>query len=509
MGDITSTLSNFDKFDQGYYDDILQRSNEIQKQISVGQEKLSSFSCLQKDIWAGLFKYNPTLSDKPSPELTTNHAIMEKIMNNPEFQGMREYTKMDELTSAISTISLSEEVMNIVNDVVSSTKATQNKITKQNKNLQEQITQNEFNKDLLQMMQDKMNDTPTDELKKRMQNMQKKINQQQKNIDKTQNDLNDSQQQLQQNLQQQLGAGINNKISQAVDRVSNDVNNITREVNDMLGGKYGIGAPPETTDGLLKKLELSELLKRSKSLRKIIQLAGKMKKVSDARKKKEECEKTSAISSIEHGNNLSKVIPTDLISYYKKETRDMFLKKYANRNLRQYGSKSKDKLGKGPVVVCVDKSGSMNARIDSEYNRIEWAKSLAFALWNLAQKQKRKFYLIEFNDSVTNSKLIDWTQIQDMLNTSNGGGTNFADPLKESVKVIKENKDFKKADIIFITDGDATLRGYEEEFLKEKEKMKLSVYAIQLDGDRCELDKISNKIVKYDGSSNFEIVFDI
>jgi hypothetical protein len=52
--------------------------------------------------------------------------------------------------------------------------------------------------------------------------------------------------------------------------------------------------------------------------------------------------------------------------------------------------KGVENLGKGPIIVCQDKSGSMDGQRD------EWATAVAIAMSELATKQNRAFGVIHF-----------------------------------------------------------------------------------------------------------------
>jgi Mg-chelatase subunit ChlD len=62
------------------------------------------------------------------------------------------------------------------------------------------------------------------------------------------------------------------------------------------------------------------------------------------------------------------------------------------KNLMQFKLEGKEKEGKGPLIVCIDNSGSMAGE------REEWAKGFALGLLTIAKKQKREFCIIHFSD---------------------------------------------------------------------------------------------------------------
>ena len=88
----------------------------------------------------------------------------------------------------------------------------------------------------------------------------------------------------------------------------------------------------------------------------------------------------------------------------------------------QYEQKGHEVLGKGPIVLCLDQSGSMH-KLDTQ------SKGFTLALMSIARKQKRDFCLVLFS---TRTKIIKYEKGKikgsDMVNfalTFLGGGTNF------------------------------------------------------------------------------------
>jgi uncharacterized protein with von Willebrand factor type A (vWA) domain len=116
--------------------------------------------------------------------------------------------------------------------------------------------------------------------------------------------------------------------------------------------------------------------------------------------------------------------------------------------------------GKGPIVLCLDQSGSMH-KLDTQ------SKGYTLALMSIARKQRRDFCLILFS---TRTQIFQYEKGKikgtDMVNFSQtflGGGTNFALPLDRALKVINESR-CKQADVVFVTDGEDRVK---TSFLKD------------------------------------------
>jgi len=179
--------------------------------------------------------------------------------------------------------------------------------------------------------------------------------------------------------------------------------------------------------------------------------------------------------------------------------------------LNKYSTKAREKLGEGPMVCCVDVSGSMKKPVYSGDTtmRAEWAKAVAYALWSVAQKQRRRFYLIEFDDCIIDSFEVDKSRITKLFEVKHLGGTDFNIPLHKAFETIKNNGSFKKADVIMITDGDARLDEHQLKSVTQMKKaLKTHIYSIQLGSRRDTLEPFSDKVICYDGSNSFTEVFE-
>lgn len=158
---------------------------------------------------------------------------------------------------------------------------------------------------------------------------------------------------------------------------------------------------------------------------------------------------------VESGNNLERVLPVEL-----SMPEDIFFKRYVTRELQQFSSPGKDKpqkieehrkdprLTKGPIIVCVDTSGSMKGR------PLKIAFSLLRQLLRMAKKQKRPCYLISFS---IRSKAIDlakprnWGKLDSFLADSFSGGTDGEQMFAETIRVLQTGT-YEMADVLIISD---------------------------------------------------------
>lgn len=129
------------------------------------------------------------------------------------------------------------------------------------------------------------------------------------------------------------------------------------------------------------------------------------------------------------------------------------------------------------MVICIDMSSSMKGIKE------KWSKAVAIALLEIAQQQKRNFAAILFNEDATEPIIIEKDKkepekILDIAERFDGGGTLFETPLQKALEVIEQSK-FKKADIVFITDGHSyTHPDFINKFNKLKDEKEFKVLSV-------------------------------
>lgn len=186
-----------------------------------------------------------------------------------------------------------------------------------------------------------------------------------------------------------------------------------------------------------------------------------------------------------------------------------------------YELRGKEKKCLGPIIACIDNSGSMSGEGEI------WAKAVALGLLEIATYQKRPMYVIQFSAQYRTENLkvhvfpkgkdYDITEVLAMAEYFEGGGTMFETPLQKAREIINDNGEFKKADIIFITDGEAPVGdAFLKDFLAWKYEKKVQLFSILIDtgwGSMGTLKEFSDRIEKLSdlrkGDSNDDVAIGI
>jgi uncharacterized protein with von Willebrand factor type A (vWA) domain len=197
---------------------------------------------------------------------------------------------------------------------------------------------------------------------------------------------------------------------------------------------------------------LANVLHAQENFREISKIAGRMEVVA-SRLRADKLEPMGPPIDIVTGNDVSAVIPSELLMLADDDMEDYFWMKYLERGLMQYDRADIMQHGRGPIVMCIDVSGSMNGQ------KAQHAAAFAVALSKDALKQRRRAYVIPFSSHPFETiDIKPGGAAMHRLMTSvtrTGGGTEFQTTLEQAEGLIKDRD--KDADILFLTDGAADM----------------------------------------------------
>ena len=187
------------------------------------------------------------------------------------------------------------------------------------------------------------------------------------------------------------------------------------------------------------------------------------------------------VSDIVVGDDLVRALPSELARLTNPLTKSLFFRDYIEKNLLCYELKGQEEQGRGPIVVCIDNSGSMSGEKEV------WSKAVSLALLDIARKQHRAFAIVHFDTKVHYKFLCqknqepDWTEVMKAMEFFSGGGTNFQPALEVALNIIGQDL-FKKADVILVTDGDAS-DDWSETYKRRAKEKDVTTYGIQIGPD--------------------------
>lgn len=219
-----------------------------------------------------------------------------------------------------------------------------------------------------------------------------------------------------------------------------------------------------------------EFFKTNKEITDLCNLLGKMKKYNKELIKEKisrtikydikvpDKNSNEEISGIKLGKSIEYLLPSELALLNDSELEELFDLKYIEEKLMlfdydSYINVEKEKTvedfiesekdeEKGPIIICVDTSGSMSGAPE----RI--AKAIAFCISSKAISENRPCLLINFSTSIEVIEFNKFSSFSDILNflkKSFNGGTDLIPALKYSLDKMESEK-FEKADVLILSD---------------------------------------------------------
>ncbi len=221
------------------------------------------------------------------------------------------------------------------------------------------------------------------------------------------------------------------------------------------------------------RLAIAEKLLKDPRIRAILELAGRIASQAFAKRMEFSPEGRDEVKSVEHGNDITRVLTSQLAGLGDPDLEVLFLKDFVESTLLLIEMHGKEPARRGPIILALDESGSMAPDPDAAkkakaagvtaLSRNDVASAIAIGALRMAHVQKRDVYLCGFNEEIrwtrTVKKKSSPVLIAELVNFLLGrgadGGTGFNAPLQWAISLVERAK--IGADIIFLTDGHGQL----------------------------------------------------
>ncbi|MFI0860452.1 VWA domain-containing protein [Streptomyces smyrnaeus] len=211
------------------------------------------------------------------------------------------------------------------------------------------------------------------------------------------------------------------------------------------------------------RARLAERL-RSSRLARWAELIGRFRQMAGGERARKVENATGELVGVTLGNDLSRVIPSELANLGLPELRAVFAVRYAAGELMLYDSQEEQATGKGAVIACVDTSHSMYETGPGGVSREAWAKACALALLDQARQAGRDFVGVLFSAAdklqvfrFPADEPADLPRVLDFAECFLGGGTSYQAPLTAAGELLEQEFDDtarRRGDIVMITDDE-------------------------------------------------------
>ncbi|MFC8568025.1 VWA domain-containing protein [Streptomyces sp. NPDC057245] len=235
---------------------------------------------------------------------------------------------------------------------------------------------------------------------------------------------------------------------------------------------WGVGSGELERMPFDERAALAERL-RTGRLAQWAELIGRFRQMARGERARKVENATGELIGVTLGDDLSRVIPSELAGLGVPELRAVFAARYAAGELMLYDSRGEQATGRGAVIACVDTSHSMYEAGPGGITREAWSKACALALLDQARDAGRDFVGILFSAAdklqvfrFPAGRPAPPARVLDFAESFLGGGTSYQRPLTAAREVLEEEfNDAARArgDIVMLTDDDC---GVTEEWMR-------------------------------------------
>ena len=233
------------------------------------------------------------------------------------------------------------------------------------------------------------------------------------------------------------------------------------------GFGQGLGQGEPRYESPEQALSIADMWTNNPTLRAVAELYGRLDKHMRFERAKRVVGGQDEIVDIALGDELRRILPSELGVLADEATEDDFFMRYLSSELMVYDTVGEEHAGRGPVVLVGDESGTMSGQ------RNVWCKAIACCLLNICRREKRDFAYVGFGSANQVHEFVfpakselDAQMIVDMASHFYGGGTVPVGGVQRAKDIMDRVHEFKKADIVIVGDGQASF-GTEDKMLRD------------------------------------------
>jgi uncharacterized protein with von Willebrand factor type A (vWA) domain len=480
-----------DSFDRELFRQFVESSAELRGLIDRGGRLLPNFYYLAQDVFASFYKYNVVIHPLDDLRLSSRlgRKLVEAVIASDSYEILRGETILDGFNSILASMTILERMISWIKSEDGMGERAlfrEWELAEAEERLEELRGEDETYKEIEQ----------SGALEGPVGGAFEKVRKRAERV------LLDEQGKVKE-IEKEQGASIErasvkikNIAEAAMVRALERIDEATDDLTSW-GTAVGIGIEGKTQG---EKLDLAEILSKNEKLKKLMLLVGSLKEEMLGARRKSWSKRGAEVFEVTYGDDLGFLIPSELMLLRSRLLKKDFLKKFAEKRLLQYHLK--EEKGRGPLIVCIDGSSSMAG--DKEL----WSKALCLCFQDLARRQKRAFSAVVFSSSEGDLRVFSsnhknrWgladSDVLELASYFPGGGTDFEYPLEKALELL-EGREFKEADVLFVTDGEAQVGDdWLKGFLEKKKRLGFKVFSVLIDLTGREtteaLNKFSDKI---------------
>lgn len=450
-----------DKLDEGVLDGLRYEGKQFDRIFEeapeVGEDAYEPWGDLVADVFFIYHTYDePEVrdSDEVKPSRRLHAQIIEQLLRSESFRDTRRATRLDEVAAALAVMAIVEAVGDLLEGALAEQAENAQRLSGAERRHDEAVDAN-----------DKIREEVGD------------------------GDLTDEQrEQMRKNAKQRAEAAA--EIEQLISEQSTLLPGPSRQAIDKAAEEakrrsQALGSLPGSGTGKMAKLPadkmfaLAKRIEESSNAREVFKRFGRFEREMRYQRTNRVVGGREEIVDVEVGNDLSRALPSELVKLGHPLLKLDFMRRLHEASLLQYEMVGEEEVGRGPVVVALDTSGSMDGA------KNWWARGTTLGLLALAHRERRSLHVIEFDTKVTRtitfegSKPIDPEKVVAFAESAaQGGGTKITAGLREAVEVIETAPEFRAADIVLITDGQDRIRDEDRELAERARTLGVRLHGV-------------------------------
>jgi len=232
------------------------------------------------------------------------------------------------------------------------------------------------------------------------------------------------------------------------------------------------------------------------SLRRICELAGRFRRVAQSKQRLKQTHGLDDVVGVEPGGDVGRLLPVELARLMVPELELDTLRRIVERQALCREYHSVEPVGKGPVIIAIDESGSM------EGDKAHTAKALALALAWVARRQRRWCALVAYSGDSGERLLAlppgrwDEAGLADWLTAFIGRGSDIDVPVREMPRMYAALKAPPGVtDLVFVTDAKCRLPAdVRDAFLAWKAATRARLVTLVIDNPPGDLALVSDEV---------------
>ncbi len=477
------TVNNIetDSFDRELFSDLEAESEQMRELVESGSNLLPDFRSLMLDLFAAFYKHNVLFLPETETRLSAGlgRRILTEVLRDENYAALREETVLDGFKSCLASIDMGYKILGWLR---SEEGPGEKSLLKEweTDNAEREVEELSEEMETWDEVGEEMGEEAGEEAGERGEEFEKvrkekksELGKEKKNLERLEGELRERHEKTDHKLKNMVRSSMK-ETAHRVDDVEDDI----------MSWGASMGTPGERSAG--EKLDLASKLYTNEKLRRLSHIVGSLREEMLSGRRKSWAKRGSEVFDIASGDDLGRIIPSELVSLSNPLLKTDFRKRFIEARLLQYSLK--EEKGRGPLVICLDGSSSMEGKKEL------WSKGVCLTLLDIAKRERRKFSVIVFSSGGAPLRVFEsgagegsagWgmkeKEIFDLAEYFPGGGTNFEEPLNKALEVLRDSR-FRRGDIVFITDGEASVGDrWLEDFKRDRERLGFKVYSVLID----------------------------